>query len=59
VIPIIVRPCPWEREPVLKDLEVLPQDGKAIITFSESTGERDQVWKDIANAIEERAKSRG
>jgi hypothetical protein len=36
----------------------LPKDGKAIITFSESTGDRDQVWKDIAIAIEERAKQR-
>jgi TIR domain len=58
IIPIIIRPCPWESEPVLKDLQVLPKDGKAVITFSESTGERDQVWKDIANAIEERAKAR-
>jgi TIR domain/Cytochrome P460 len=58
VIPIIVRPCTWKSEPVIKELQVLPKDGKAIITFSESTGERDQVWTDIAIAIEERAKMR-
>ncbi|HEX7318697.1 MAG TPA: TIR domain-containing protein [Pyrinomonadaceae bacterium] len=57
VIPIIVRPCPWENEPVLRDLQALPTDGKPVITFSEETGERDQVWADIASAIEERARA--
>jgi small GTP-binding protein len=58
VIPIIVRPCTWKSEPVLKDLQVLPQDGKAVITFNPENGERDQVWTDIANAIQERARAR-
>lgn len=58
VIPIIVRPCPWQSEPVLKDLQALPKDGKAIITFSKDTGDRDQVWTDIAKVIEKRAKAR-
>src|SRR5688572_24320776 len=56
VIPIIVRPCTWQSEPVLKDLQVLPKDGAAIITFPEENGKRDQVWTDIAIAIEKRAK---
>jgi small GTP-binding protein len=55
VIPIIVRPCTWESEPVLKDLQALPKNGKAVIKFSKASGARDEVWKDIANAIEERA----
>lgn len=55
VIPIIVRPCKWDSEPILKDLQALPKDGKAIITFDKEKGERDQVWTDIANVIEERA----
>ena len=58
VIPIIVRPCPWQSEPVLKDLQALPKDGKPIITFSEATGDRDQVWTDIAKVIEKRAKTK-
>ncbi|HEY0430416.1 MAG TPA: toll/interleukin-1 receptor domain-containing protein, partial [Pyrinomonadaceae bacterium] len=58
VIPIIVRPCPWQSEPVLKDLQALPSDNKAVITFSAATGERDQVWTDIAAVIEERAKAK-
>jgi hypothetical protein len=56
VIPIIISPCMWDSEPVLKDLQALPQDGKAVITFPEDTGERDQVWKEIAQEIERRAK---
>jgi small GTP-binding protein len=55
VIPIIVRPCTWQSEPVLKDLQALPKDGKPVITFSIDTGARDQVWTDIATVIEKRA----
>jgi len=58
VIPIIVRPCMWKSDPVIKELQVLPKDGQAIITFSPDKGERDQVWTDIASVIEERAKTR-
>jgi hypothetical protein len=57
VIPIIVRPCKWQSEPVLKDLQALPGDDKAVITFSKATGDRDQVWTDIATVIEKRAKA--
>ena len=58
VIPIIVRPCKWQSEPVLTDLQALPENGKAIIKFQKANGARDQVWADIATAIEERAISR-
>lgn len=57
VIPIIIRPCTWTSEPILKDLQALPRDGKAVITFSEENGDRDQAWTDIAKVIEKRAKS--
>jgi small GTP-binding protein len=57
VVPVIVRPCKWTSQPVLKDLQALPRDGKAVITFPDDTGERDQVWTDIATVIEERAKA--
>ena len=56
VIPIIIRPCLWTSEPILKDLQALPRDNKAIITFPEETGERDQAWLDIAKNIEKFAK---
>jgi hypothetical protein len=55
VIPIIIRPCTWQAEPVLKDLQALPKHGKPVITFSIEDGSRDQVWTDIANAVEKRA----
>ncbi len=54
VVPIIVRPCLWRNEPVLQDLQALPKDGKAVITFPADTGERDQAWADICAAIEAR-----
>lgn len=57
IISIIVRPCLWSSEPVLKDLQALPRDGKAVITFDEANGDRDQAWTDIAKALEERAKT--
>jgi hypothetical protein len=57
VIPVIVRPCPGTSEPVLKDLQTLPKDGKALITFPEETGQRDQVWTDIAKVIERQTKA--
>ncbi len=58
VIPIIIRPCAWKSEPVLKELQAMPKDGKPVITFSQGTGERDQVWADIATVIENRAKEK-
>ncbi|MGH7451697.1 MAG: toll/interleukin-1 receptor domain-containing protein, partial [bacterium] len=58
IIPIIVRDCLWQSEPVLKDLQALPTDGKAVITFSEATGDRDKVWTEIAQAIEKRAREK-
>ncbi|MEM7795203.1 MAG: TIR domain-containing protein [Cyanobacteria bacterium P01_C01_bin.118] len=56
VVPVIIRPCPWTSEPVLKGLQALPRDNKAIITFAENTGERDQAWTDIAKELEKFAK---
>jgi small GTP-binding protein len=56
VMPIIVRPCKWQSEPALKGLQALPRDNKAVITFPKETGARDQVWMEIATAIEDRAK---
>ncbi|HJU54463.1 MAG TPA: TIR domain-containing protein [Pyrinomonadaceae bacterium] len=58
VVPIIVRPCKWQSEPALAGIQGLPKDGKAVITFSEENGARDQVWADIATVIEERAKAK-
>ncbi len=56
VIPIIVRSCLWKNEPVMKDLQVLPKDGKPVISFSKETGARDEVWMTIGKAIENLAR---
>ena len=58
VIPIIVRQCMWQSEPVLKDIQSLPKSGKPVITFSKENGDRDQVWTEIATAVEKRAKEK-
>src|SRR2546421_8020578 len=46
VIPIILRPCPWERAPFAR-LQVLPTDGRAIT----ASDDRDQVCLDVAHGI--------
>jgi small GTP-binding protein len=58
VVPIIVRPCKWQSEPALSGIQALPRDNKAVITFPKDNGERDQVWADIATAIEKRAEAK-
>ncbi len=52
VVPIIVRPCLWQDEPVIKDLQALPKNGKPVISFSKENGDRDQVWTEIGSKIE-------
>ena len=48
VVPIIVRQCMWQSKSVLKDIQALPRDGKAISSFED----RDQIWTDIGRVIE-------
>ncbi|MEM8486915.1 MAG: toll/interleukin-1 receptor domain-containing protein, partial [Bacteroidota bacterium] len=57
IIPIIVRPCLWDSEPIIKDLQVLPKGGKPIITYSTEYGERERVWAEIARTLENHAKA--
>lgn len=57
VVPIIVRPCLWQYEPVLSDLQALPKNARPVIKFRKSTGARDKVWAEIARAVEARAQS--
>ncbi len=49
VIPVILKPCLWEK--VLGKLQALPKDGKPLISFSEENGERDRVWTDIIKEL--------
>lgn len=56
VVPIIIRPCMWDSEPMFRGLQALPTDGKPVITFPNDNGERDQAWTDIAKELEKFAK---
>lgn len=57
VVPVVVRPCLWQSEPIIKELQALPKDGKPVISFSKDDGHRDQVWADIGKVIESIAKN--
>jgi len=46
IVPIILSPCTWKLEP-FSYLNVLPKDGKPIITFPEANGERDEAWTTV------------
>jgi hypothetical protein len=46
VIPIILRPCAWQKSPI-GSLQALPKDGKPITQWSD----RDQVCLDVANSV--------
>lgn len=56
VVPIIIRPCPWDLEPMFRGLQALPKDGKPVITFPNDNGERDQAWTDVAKELAKFAK---
>jgi hypothetical protein len=56
VVPITLDHCLWESKLVLSDLQAMPRGAKPIITFPKENGERTRAWKEIAQAIEKRAK---
>jgi hypothetical protein len=51
VVPILVRDCPWDSEPTLSQLQIAPQGGRAVIRHRKETGERDQIWSEIARQL--------
>jgi hypothetical protein len=58
VVPVIVRQCLWQSDPVLGALQALPRHGRPVITFRKHTGARSQVWTEIAQMVEAHAKGR-
>jgi hypothetical protein len=45
----------WKKDPILKSLQALPKDAKPVASVL-SPSKRDQIWADIAEAIEKRVK---
>jgi hypothetical protein len=50
VVPIILRPCPWQETP-FAELQALPKDGRPVSQWPD----RDQVCLEIAQSIAQRA----
>lgn len=50
IFPVILRPCRWKAS-VIAELQVLPKDGKPLVSFSAENGERDQTWVDLGDAF--------
>jgi hypothetical protein len=48
VVPVLLRSCHWEAVPWLKNLAMLPKEGKAVCTWSH----RDDAWLDVVHGIE-------
>ena len=57
VIPIIVRPCMWQEDPVLSTIQALPREGRPVIRFPVANGRRDEIWVEIALSIGRRARA--
>jgi small GTP-binding protein len=55
VIPIIIKPCMWQRVQFLADLQVLPKN--AVPVSLAEGNQRDAVWMEIAEAIERQARN--
>lgn len=51
ILPIIVRPCEWESIAEMKNLTVMPENCVPLNHFPQKTGERAQVWTQIAEQI--------
>lgn len=51
ILPIIVRPCKWESIAELKSLTIVPENCVPLNHFPQKTGERAEVWTQIAEQI--------
>ena len=49
LIPIILRPCPWDDHDEIRRKKALPKDGKAISKYSN----RDVAWNEIYKGLKE------
>ncbi|MBI5633480.1 MAG: TIR domain-containing protein [Nitrospirae bacterium] len=49
LIPILIRPCPWRAVPWLKDIEMLPGDGKSV--SADFRDDWDTIFSKVAELI--------
>lgn len=49
LIPVLVRPCPWERVRWLRDIQMIPRDGKSIA--NDFRGREDEIFKNVADLV--------
>jgi len=50
VVPVIVRDCAWETDPVVNSLQVLPTDGKPV-DDTRHWHSRDAAWADVVRGV--------
>jgi formylglycine-generating enzyme required for sulfatase activity len=48
VLPVIVRKCKFNADPIVSSLQVLPKDAKAVTSWND----RDDAWVDVVEGIE-------
>ena len=53
VVPIILESCTWTLDPVFEGIQVLPEHGTPVTSFSVENDKRDRVWTDIVLQIAE------
>ena len=47
IIPVILKHCGWKYDPVIKTLQVLPKDGKPVVTWAF----HEEAWEQILDAV--------
>ena len=47
IIPIILKHCGWRYDPVIPTLQVLPKDGKPVVTWAY----HEEAWEQILDAV--------
>lgn len=54
LIPVLLDDCPWERYRIIRDLQVLPADGKPV-TDLEHWKSRNKAWRIVVDKVAEHA----
>lgn len=49
IIPVILKHCGWKYDPIIKTLQVLPKDGKPVVTWAF----HEEAWEQVLDAVHE------